>query len=135
MDAKAVRKAVTSLGLPVLFLALLSCAGLETAGTAEEEFNRGLSLFNRGRFEESVGAFERATELKPEYGEAYLYIGRSYLSLGRYTEALPPLRAAYRLSPEKMKKEAAELILDIILRHASEFDPGLRQEYQEYLDR
>jgi tetratricopeptide (TPR) repeat protein len=135
MDAKAVRKAVSSLGLPVLLLALFSCAGVETAGTAEDEFNRGLSLFNRGRFEESVGAFERATELKPEYGEAYLYIGRSYLSLGRYPEALPPLRAAYRLAPEKTKKEAAELILDIIVRHATEFDPGLRQEYQELLGR
>jgi len=135
MDAKAVRKAASSLGLPVLFFSLLSCAGLQTAGTAEDEFNRGLSLFNRGRFEESVGAFERATELKPEYGEAYLYIGRSYLSLGRYPEALPPLRAAYRLSPEKTKKEATELILDIIVRHASEFDPGLRQEYQELFGR
>lgn len=133
MEMRIVGKYLLSLGMPVLLAGVFSCAGLQKSDSAEGEFNRGLSLFNRGRFEESVGAFERATEMKPDYGEAYLYLGRSLLSLGRYAEALPPLRAAFRLSPEKTKREAAELILDIIVRHASEFDPGLRLEYQEFL--
>ena len=135
MNARARGAAVGLFGLLALSVALPGCAGVQTAATAESEFNRGLSLFNRGRFQESVTAFERATELKPDYGEAYLYLGRSYLSYGKYAEALPPLRAAYRLSPEKTKQEAAELILDIVVRHASEFDPDLKREYQDLLGR
>jgi len=113
--------------------ALGGCAGTETRDEAQGEFNRGLSLFNRGRFSEAVPAFERATELKPEWGEAYLYLGRCHLSLGRWQEALPPLRAAFRLSPERTKKEAGELILDVLVRHAGEIDPLLRSQFDEIL--
>jgi len=120
----------------VFFLAaaaFASCAGVQTKDGPEAEYNRGLSLFNRGRFAEAVPAFERATELKPEWGEAYLYLGRSYLSLGEYQKALPPLRAAFRLSPGKTKQEAGELILDIIVRNAGELDPLLKSQFEELI--
>ncbi len=110
---------------------LLGCAGAETGDEGQSQFNRGLSLFNRGRFAEAVPAFERATELKPDWPEAYLYLGRSHLSLGQWQDALPPLRAAYRLSPDQTRREAGELILDVLLRHAAELDPLLKSQFEE----
>ncbi len=120
--------------LAIFALASLSaCAGMQTQGTAESEFNRGMSLFNRGKFAEAVPAFEKATELQADYADAYLYLGRSLLSLGQWREALPPLRAAYRLSPEKAEKEAGEVILDIILRHAGEIDMGTKTQFEQLI--
>jgi len=120
--------------LTLLVLAALSaCAGMQTQGTAESEFNRGMSLFNRGKYAEAVPAFEKATELQADYADAYLYLGRSLVSLGRWQEALPPLRAAYRLAPEKAEKEAGELILDLIIRHAGDIDIGTRTEFEQLI--
>ena len=120
--------------LVVIALATLSaCAGTQTRDTAESEFNRGMSLFNRGKFAEAVPAFEKATELQADFADAYLYLGRSLLSLGQWREALPPLRAAYRLSPEKAEKEAGEVILDIILRHAGEIDMGTKTQFEQLI--
>jgi tetratricopeptide (TPR) repeat protein len=113
--------------------ALAACAGTQTAGTFESEFNRGMSLFNRGKFAEAVPAFEKATELQANHADAYLYLGRSLISLGQWREALPPLRAAYRLAPEKAEKEAGELILDLIIRHAGEIDMGTRSEFEQLI--
>jgi tetratricopeptide (TPR) repeat protein len=117
----------------LVLAALAACAGTQTAGTFESEFNRGMSLFNRGKFAEAVPAFEKATELKADNADAYLYLGRSLLSLGQWREALPPLRAAYRLAPEQAEKEAGELILDIILRHAGEIDMGTRTQFEQLI--
>lgn len=93
---------------------LCSCAGLALAPTAQSEFEKGLALFNAGRYEEAAPHFTRATELDSEFGRAYLYLGRSYLNLGRWVQALPPLRSAYRLSPADLRSEAAEMLLDAL---------------------
>jgi tetratricopeptide (TPR) repeat protein len=129
---KQKRHIATILAILVL-VSLSACAGMQTQGTAESEFNRGMSLFNRGKFAEAVPAFEKATELQADYADAYLYLGRSLLSLGQWREALPPLRAAYRLSPEKAEKEAGEVILDIILRHAGEIDMGTKTQFEQLI--
>jgi tetratricopeptide (TPR) repeat protein len=105
-----------------LISSLVACAGTQTGPSAEGEFKAGLSLFNRGKYEEAVPRFEKATEIDPEFGTAYLYLGRTLLTVGRWQEAIPPLRAAVRYSPEETKKEAADIILDVLLKHATEID-------------
>lgn len=127
------KRRITTLLAGLVLVALSSCAGMQTQGTAESEFNRGMSLFNRGKFAEAVPAFEKATELQADYADAYLYLGRSLISLGKWREALPPLRAAYRLAPEKAEKEAGELILDLIIRHAGEIDMGTRTQFEQLI--
>lgn len=108
--------------LSVLISSLFACAGIQEKTGAQDEFDKGLSLFNRGQFEEAVTHFKKAAELEPEYGRAYLYLGRSYLNAGRWREAIPPLRTAFRLEPEETKKEIADIIFDFLLQNSATID-------------
>jgi tetratricopeptide (TPR) repeat protein len=101
-------------GLWFFALALFasSCASLGRFDPAYESFDRGLSLFNQGYFAEAVPHFERATRQNPEFGEAYFYLGRSYLSQSKWRAAIPPLRTAFRLSPQQAQQEIVSLIMD-----------------------
>lgn len=115
-----------------MLAALASCAALRDR-TARAEFDEGLSLFNRGRYAEAAGHFEKATELAPEFGDAYLYLGRSYLNLGRWSEAVPPLRTAYRLSPDETRAQIADIILDVLLRNAGRLDRETESRMRDIL--
>jgi tetratricopeptide (TPR) repeat protein len=111
--------------LATIIVVLYSCATGPLFSRADKEFEAGLSKFNSGRYEEAIPHFSRAAELDPEYVEAYLYLGRSYVSLQRWIDAVPPLRTAYRLSPSETRKEAGNLLLDALLGAAvSEFSSG-----------
>lgn len=125
---------ISALSLLMVLSIALSCAGLGGKDPAQAEFDLGLSLFNRGRFEEAVPHFERATEHRPDFGEAYLYLGRSYINLGRWAEALHPLRTAYRLSPGETRKEIMEIILDVLLQNATRLDPDVRSQFRDFLE-
>ncbi len=91
-----------------------SCAGLLTEGSALAQFEKGLSLFNRGRYENAATHFIRATELDPDYTKAYIYLGRSYIGLKQWYSALHPLRTAYRISPDQAKTEVSNLLIDTL---------------------
>ncbi len=96
-------------------LALLSsCATLGIFSGAQHEFDQGMALFNRGSYEEASARFQRATEIDPNFAQAYLYLGRSYVSLKRWRQALPPLRTAYRLAPDQIRNEAFNILLDAL---------------------
>src|SRR4030042_3878215 len=95
---------------------IISCAGTGIKREAESEFEVGLALFNQGQYEESMEHFERSTELNPEFCRSYLYIGRVYLNIGKWQEALPPLRHALRLAPEESNKKIAEILIDIFFK-------------------
>jgi tetratricopeptide (TPR) repeat protein len=112
----------------VCLLSIFSCAGVETKSPAQAEFETGLSFFNRGSYANAVPHFEKATELNPEFGQAYLYLGRTYMNLGRWREALYPLRTAMRLSPEESREEIADIIMDILLQNAARIDRNTESE-------
>jgi cytochrome c-type biogenesis protein CcmH/NrfG len=114
-------------------LSLFSCAGVETKSPAQAEFETGLSFFNHGSYANSIPHFEKATELNPEFGKAYLYLGRTYMNLGRWREALSPLRTAMRLSPEESRKEIADIILDILLQNAARIDRNTESDIMDSL--
>lgn len=94
---------------------LVSCAGLSLPGSSRSAFEAGLGLFNQGKYEDAIPNFVKATELDPEYGRAYLYLGRSNLNLRRWSAAVPPLRTAYRLAPGETRKEALQIFLDALI--------------------
>lgn len=113
---------------------LLSCAGLKTRTDAQAEFDRGLSLFNIGKFEDAVPHFMKATELEPNFGIAYLYIGKSYLNLGRWREAVPSLRTAYRLSPEETRKEIENILIDLLLINLPRIKEDTKSQFEDLLE-
>jgi len=95
-----------------------ACSFLSISGSALQQFEEGLALFNRGEYEKAVPLFKKVTELEPEYGEGYLYLGRSYLSLNQWRSAIPALRSAYKLSPEETRNQALDILLDGLINAA-----------------
>jgi tetratricopeptide (TPR) repeat protein len=117
----------------MFMLSVISCTGLRTKDPAQSEFDIGLSLFNVGKYEESIPHFQHATELNPEFGKAYLYLGRTYLDLGRWHEAIIPMRTALRLSPEETKKEIADIFMDFLLQNVTRLDLDSQRQIMEFL--
>jgi len=110
----------------IVCLTMASCATL-TSYQARSEYDTGLSLFNRGLFSEAIPHFEKATEVDPDYAMAYLYLGRSYVSTGDYTKAINPLRTAYRLSPDNVKNQIMDILLDALF-NAGQMEINKRKE-------
>lgn len=119
MDWKKILSAI------LIMLALNSCAGIGIFSSAQNEFELGLDLFNRGQYEEAIKRFNKSTELDPMFGRPYIYLGRSYLNLMRWHEAIPPFRTALRLAPEETKQEIVNIMIDALLAVAfSDFSEG-----------
>jgi tetratricopeptide (TPR) repeat protein len=101
---------MTFLALAMMFVT--SCASLGRFNPAYDSFDRGLALFNQGRFDAAIPYFEDATHENPEFGQAYFYLGRAYISQSKWRAAIQPLRTAFRLSPREAQQEIMDLILD-----------------------
>jgi tetratricopeptide (TPR) repeat protein len=108
---------------------LAACAGLGIRTDSRAAFEKGLMLFNQGKYIDAIPHFAKATELNAEFGEAYLYLGRSYLNVQRWFDALSPLRTAWRLSPGETQKEMVSLLLDALLGAA-----GARLSQGQFLE-
>jgi tetratricopeptide (TPR) repeat protein len=110
--------------MPVLLLGLIlswltACAHVGVHSDAQGAFDHGLRLFQRGQYAEAIPLLQEATQLDPQFGQAYLYLGRSYLNLGQWGHAIPVLRTAFRLAPEASKHEITQLLLDALLGGAT----------------
>jgi len=110
VDQMSIKK---NISLLIIFFLITSCAGFITRG-AQDEFDKGLALFNRGLYSEAIAHFENAIKIDPEFVQPYLYLGRSHLNLKQWVEAVQPLRTAFRLSPEESKKEIVNLLIDAL---------------------
>jgi Flp pilus assembly protein TadD len=98
---------------------LTACATVGIRSNAQVAFEHGLNLFQRGQYAEAIPLLQEATQLDPQFGQAYLYLGRSYLNLGQWGHAIPVLRTAFRLAPEASKHEITQLLLDALLGGAT----------------
>ena len=110
--------------LPVLLLGLLlgwltACAHVGVPSDAQVAFEHGLHLFQRGQYAEAIPLLQEATQRDPNFGQAYLYLGRSYLNLAQWRNAIPVLRTAFRLAPEASKHEVTQLLVDALLGGAT----------------
>ena len=108
-------RALRKLSLIVSLTVMASCAGIPFLSGAKQEFEQGLALFNAGKYEQAIAYFSKAAELDPNYVKAYIYLGRSYISLGKWGEAIGPLRTAYRISPTETRKEATSFLSDALV--------------------
>jgi tetratricopeptide (TPR) repeat protein len=106
---------------------------LKSKTDVQEEFDLGLSFFNRGKYDDALLHFVKATELDPNFGLAYLYIGKSYMNLGKWREAVPSLRTAYRLAPEETREEITNMFMDFLLQNLSEIGLDLAPQNDDSL--
>jgi tetratricopeptide (TPR) repeat protein len=114
----------------VLTLAVFLLSGCATLRgfNAQNSFDRGVSLFNQGRFEAAIPHFQNATREDPDFAPAYFYLGRSYVSLSRWRSAIQPLRAAFRLAPNEARGEIMTVLTDALFAVAlNEFQLGDRR--------
>ena len=107
----------------LLLLLLSACSTYRPSGPALVKFDLGQTLFNQGKFEESIPYFEQSTVEDPQFAQAYLYLGRAQISLRRWREAIPPLRAAYRLAPDEARQEVFNLLMDAFFAAAANSFP------------
>lgn len=98
----------------ILIIMISSCAGMFLS-RSEQAFESGLTLFNSGKYSDAAPYFEKAVGADPNFGKAYLYLGRCYLNLGKFREAVQPLRIAFGLEPEQFRNEIINLLLDAFL--------------------
>jgi Flp pilus assembly protein TadD len=103
----------------VIAVALLSaCASIRSLTPGHDSFEEGMALFNQGQFDSAVPYFKKSTLENPKSAHAYLYLGRSYISLGQWKSAVQPLRTAFRLSPYEARDEIMNLIIDAVFAAA-----------------
>lgn len=108
-----------------LAVALLSsCATLRSLTPGHSSFEEGMASFNQGQFESAIQHFRQSTLENPNSAQAFLYLGRSYISVGRWKSAVQPLRTAFRLSPHEAKEEIMNLIVDAVFAAAINYKLG-----------
>jgi tetratricopeptide (TPR) repeat protein len=61
--------------------------GLYVTEDMKAEYKKGIDLFNEGKYEESIGVYQKIVETFPEAYIIYLNIGHSYFQLDNYEEA------------------------------------------------
>lgn len=77
--------------LLILLSVMIGCGG--TKGT--DSYNAGVKLFQEMKYKESLAEFQKAVDENPDFGEAYMFMGRAYnllqqydLSINAYQKAL-----------------------------------------------
>jgi tetratricopeptide (TPR) repeat protein len=76
-------------------------AGIQNypAFTAGQWLNLSRSLYQEGKYLESIGAAQTALRVKPDYAEAYNNIGAAYASLRLWDPAIQADQQALQLEP------------------------------------
>jgi len=81
--------------------------GLAIADTIKEELVKGNALFDEGKYEEAIAAYQNIITANPEAYIVYKNIGNCYFQMQNYAEA----EAAYRKILEKDPQNAEAMLL------------------------
>lgn len=65
-------------------------------------FNKGIVLYKKGNYPESISALLKAIELEPKYEQAYIETGVAYGLNKQYTQALEYFNKALELNPDNI---------------------------------
>jgi tetratricopeptide (TPR) repeat protein len=68
--------------------------------TPETYFRSGLESQRIGRYEESVEAYRRSIQLKPDFAEAHFNLSTVLTTLGKFDEAVAELNQVIALKPD-----------------------------------
>lgn len=93
----------TKLILVFIITLIALCIGftplLASAKTAEEWNNKGYSLYESGRYEEAIAAYNEAIKIDPVFKAAWYNKGLALYKLGRYDEAVAAYDEVIRIDP------------------------------------
>lgn len=98
---------------PFLWLALVLFLGpvLCRAIAPEDYFNAGMDLFKNRDYDKAVHYFHAAVEQRPDYWQAYQFLGEAYYQTANRTEAVLAIDESLRLHPNnpELKKFEAKI--------------------------
>lgn len=70
---------------------------------AKSYYDRGVTYATAGNFNQAIGYFNKAIELKPDYADAWGGRGMSYSSKGDFDQALSDFNKVIEINPESAK--------------------------------
>ncbi|MEH2248905.1 CHAT domain-containing protein, partial [Nostoc sp.] len=62
--------------------------------------NRGMALYNLGRFEEVIASYDSALKIKPDLHDAWINRGMALYNLGQFEEAIASYDSALKIKPD-----------------------------------
>jgi len=62
--------------------------------------NKGIALYNQGKYVEAISAFDKAIEIDPQYAAAWCYKGFALDELGKHDEATKAYDKAIEIDPQ-----------------------------------
>ncbi|HEY3347268.1 MAG TPA: tetratricopeptide repeat protein [Nitrospirota bacterium] len=84
----------------IVFLAAgVSGCGKQETTNAEDDFKKGTRLFQDGKYEEALKAYDSAVQGKPDYAAAWFYRGNTLSKLGRIPDAVDSFNKAIKYAP------------------------------------
>jgi tetratricopeptide (TPR) repeat protein len=89
---------LTRLVAVVVMIALVSCAQ-STDRARRASLARGQKFYNKGDYAAAELQFQKSIQKDANFGEAWLWLGRTEEQLGRFTSALNSLKQAVTLMP------------------------------------
>jgi tetratricopeptide (TPR) repeat protein len=90
--------------------------------TAYTLIESGRALANQGNWELASTAFGNAVELRPDYAEAWAYLGESHQHLDEGEDAFVPLPTAIQLNPASI---AAQTFLALYFQRQGDYESAL----------
>lgn len=80
-------------------LLLLAMGAQDPSASAIEHIKAGISADQQGQHAAAIAEFQKAAELAPDFGPAFVDLGVAYMKVNRYADAVAPLEKAQRLDP------------------------------------
>lgn len=78
---------IKKLALSILSICMI--VSLSSCGTKGiETYNKGVQLFQEMKYGEAILEFQKAVDENPDFGEAYMYMGRAYNLLQQYDKSI-----------------------------------------------
>lgn len=84
----------------LLLLFCLLAPVFARATAPEDYYNAGMDLFKSKDYEKAVKYFHAAVEQRPDYWQAYMFLGESYYQTANRTEAIMAMQESLRLHPD-----------------------------------
>jgi len=69
--------------------------------TKDEHFGKGLTLYGQNKHAEAVAELQKAVEIDPSFGDAYLAMGHALHKLSRFREAVEAIKKAIGVNPQE----------------------------------
>ena len=85
-----------------MFLALVLASVTAWATSTEDYYNAGMDLMKQKDYEKAVQYFRAAVDQRPDYWQAYQFLGEAYYQSANRTEAVVAMQESLRLHPDNL---------------------------------